>query len=337
MSVPFMQQFPPLFIGDHSDPKSGFFSMHFPAKFRGTSSGTEYGSRWQYIVAGLAEYSGMSQIADEIAKITFNSINPDGSYNAAATNEADQKIVAILTANSASLKVDYWKSNIWYFMERSIMLSFCQNKQLFDLLMATDGVELLDTDVDRDFGIGMSAAVANQTPRPHWGKNVHGYSLMKVRDALKKTGWEGRPVNSYQMVVAPPTPMEANNIPGGIPSATRNDVAVVPTPIQTHVEVPQPQAPVTLPQNDAVHNLEDLFNTVPVVDIVPEKTEEVVHPVSDNLLDTLLRGAVETVNPVEETIVQPVAQPAEVQSVAVPQPAEATDMTAFMNNLYNAQ
>lgn len=279
------------FFAEPKDPKLGWLAWDFPAPFVGCGNGNKYFSRYQYCAEKMAFFSGQEELRAKILAVKCVSVGPDGQFDQSAVDKATLEISTLLSAASGLLNWTVISEKLQYALNLSAAYCFCQNKQLFDLLLATGNDFLVEATSNRLTGIGYTetAVRANQAPLEQWGKNLHGAGLMKLRDELRICGWEARPKWTY-------TPPATNQ---GAPSFHRPETFAT-TPV-----IFFQQAPVfTVAEPPAVQNPIVFDQPAPTVSeiIMDEPKQSEVSLLTETVP---IVAPVETVVPVTETVTEP--------------------------------
>ena len=102
-------------------------------------------------------------------------------------NMTDPKLMKQTVRRLKGYDDTVWESNAADFLQTALKAKFCQNDKLREALLATNDTTIGEaSSSDLLFGIGMSLTNKHSMDKTKWcGANLHGVSLMAVRDAIK--------------------------------------------------------------------------------------------------------------------------------------------------------
>lgn len=301
------------FFFNAKDPKLGWLCWDYPSPFVACSSGDKYFSIFHYIAAKMAVISGDMDAAMKIANVPFPSVGP---FEQAVIDRIHSEIGSHLVALGPRLNMQAWEAQAEWIFQRSIAYKFCQNRQLFDWLLATGKDYLIETSMNRVNGIGYEEATvrAGQAPIESWGKNLHGVTLMQIRDELRAMGWESRPQWSY-VPPAPGTGVPSNGKESVVPLTDLTSlVAQLNNPVLAPAVEVKVEVPVSLPVAEVPVAAEPVVEEPKPVE-VPVEAPKVEEPVAEVVQEqTVAEPAVEVVAPeVEEP--KPVEAPSALENM----------------------
>lgn len=95
------------------------------------------------------------------------------------------KVIKALGRKVTPFDPRVWSERCCEIVKQGNYLKFSQNEELRNILLDTVGTLVEASPTDRIWGIGLSAAKANEIPPEKWpGKNYLGKALTLVRDTL---------------------------------------------------------------------------------------------------------------------------------------------------------
>ena len=148
--------------------ENGFLSNWFPSEF--TCDGYHYMTSEQYMMHQKALLFRDTVTANKIL------------------NETDQKTIKHLGREVKPFYSSIWTLNRKDIMYKGLLEKFRQNKALKEQLLATNDailVEAAPRDVIWGIGLGKDNP-KSQDPSTWRGKNLLGYTLMEVRETIRK-------------------------------------------------------------------------------------------------------------------------------------------------------
>lgn len=131
--------------------------------------------------------------------VKFSSVEQYMMYQKALCFKDEATAAKIMKTDDVALikslgrSVSGYYDDVWNMVREGVVFNglkakFQQNEELRDKLLSTNGCILAECAVkDLIWGIGLSMKDPNRFDTTKWrGKNLLGYALMKVRDALDK-------------------------------------------------------------------------------------------------------------------------------------------------------
>ncbi len=131
--------------------------------------------------------------------ITYSSVVQYYAYSMATTfedklradrimNTCDPKSIMDFTETIDNFDSETWNVKIQMVLTDAMYLKFSQNEVLKQKLLETgDALLAFANDKEKNFGIGLPIYDSNARKKDKWkGKNIAGYSLMNVRDKLRR-------------------------------------------------------------------------------------------------------------------------------------------------------
>lgn len=272
VQVPQIQAAPILFSVNH-DAAKGWLHPQFPSTFKDTTTGQAFFSADQYYCVMKTE---MAHDKDAQAKMLAIPCVPvvNGQFDWNGVNVAHAQLNQLVREIKNFNPHEWLKCNV-QIMRQAITLKFCQDENLFKLLLETGNAYLIYANPQDGFwGIGCTeqAALTGQVPSTHWGQNLLGNLLMELRNTLRT---EDRPAWAHVMQAVPvAVAVEPSTVVAEVPVVVEAAPADVVAPVEVAPVEPVVEAPVV---EQAVEPVVEAVVEVPVV--AAEEVVAAVEPV----------------------------------------------------------
>lgn len=178
-----------------SAPPSFALHLYHTSPFTDPSSGKTFDSSAQacyYHQALVIEELAIPRTRCSLEQVMYNKLSAanvtEWIMNADSVHSVKEIIQQFASPTDDTI-ARLWKDRMFEVLQAVTYLKFSANQDERAWLLFTGERELVDASLDRDLGIGYLARDA-EDHRHEWGKNLHGQSLMIVRDRLKSELYE---------------------------------------------------------------------------------------------------------------------------------------------------